>query len=70
MKTRIIRFKNESGQDVWLAQKKGWFGWKPLHWTAPWHHCIENAQEEINKRIREEYIKKLPKYDVIDYPPR
>lgn len=68
MKTRIIKFKDGYGQDVWLAQKKGWFGWKPLHWTAGWQHCIENAQEEIDKRIREEYVKKLPKYDVIEYP--
>jgi len=25
---------------------------KPLHWTAAWHHCIEHAQEEIDKCIR------------------
>lgn len=67
-KMRIIKFKDEYNQDVFLAQKKGWFGWKPLHWTAAWHHLIEHAQEEIDKRIREEYLKKLPKYEVIDYP--
>lgn len=68
MKTRIIRFKNECGQDVWLAQKKGWFGWKPLHWTAPWHHCIENAQKEIDTALRKLYIANQPKEEIIQYP--
>lgn len=68
MKTRIIKFKDEYKQDVWLAQKKGWLGWKPLYWTAEWHFTLEEAQKEIDTAFRNLYIDNQGKEEIIQYP--
>lgn len=67
-KTRILKFKDSYNQDVFLAQKKGWFGWKPLNWPASWHHSIEHAKQEIDSFILNEYVNRLSDLEAIYYP--